>query len=215
MLVLGIVLGFVFASVVFSLARDTVYEAEAIVAVESEEELSSSEDAETFVNEAFSNVDSPELRREAMRQTDWSGDENSFERKREVQVITQQAGGGSAGLLVRFGSPTAEEAADAANTYAELFVERVTQLNERLAGGSLAATASIQSRAAAPERPSSPRPLLYALIAAGAGFLIGGAAALVIESRAQSWRGARDAELTLRAPVLGVIPEYLPEEEKS
>lgn len=212
-LVLGIVLGFVFASVVYSLARDTVYEAEVTVAIQSEGELSSGEDSETFVDGVFRDVDTVSLRRETMRQAGWSGSENEFERNREVQALVQQAGGGS-GLLVQFSSPTAEEAAGAANTYAELFVERVTQLNQRLAGGSLPATASVQSRAVAPEQPSSPRPLLYALAAAGTGLLIGGAAALVTESRAQSWRGARDAELTLRAPVLGVIPEYLPEEEE-
>jgi hypothetical protein len=38
--------------------------------------------------------------------------------------------------------------------------------------------------------------------------VLGGAAALLIEDRTRSWRDARDAELTLRAPVLGVIPDY-------
>ena len=31
---------------------------------------------------------------------------------------------------------------------------------------------------------------------------------MLLEGRARSWRDARDAELTLRAPVLGVIPDY-------
>ena len=53
-----------------------------------------------------------------------------------------------------------------------------------------------------------PRPLIYAAIAAGAGLLIGGAAALILEGRASGWRGVRDAELTLRVPVLGSIPDY-------
>ncbi len=30
----------------------------------------------------------------------------------------------------------------------------------------------------------------------------------MLESRARRWRGSKDAELTLRAPVLGVIPYY-------
>ena len=54
----------------------------------------------------------------------------------------------------------------------------------------------------------SPRPLIYAAVAAVAGLLIGGAAALVLEGRASGWRGVRDAELTLRVPVLGAIPDY-------
>jgi capsular polysaccharide biosynthesis protein len=56
--------------------------------------------------------------------------------------------------------------------------------------------------------PSSLRLLLYAAAAVAAGVLAGGAGALFLEGRARSWRGARDAELTLRAPVLGVIPDY-------
>jgi capsular polysaccharide biosynthesis protein len=54
----------------------------------------------------------------------------------------------------------------------------------------------------------SPRPLIYAAVAAGAGLLLGGAVALILEGRASGWRGVRDAELTLRAPVLGAIPDY-------
>jgi capsular polysaccharide biosynthesis protein len=50
--------------------------------------------------------------------------------------------------------------------------------------------------------------LLYALAAAAAGVLAGGVGALLLEGRTRSWRDARDAELTLRAPVLGVIPDY-------
>ena len=56
----------------------------------------------------------------------------------------------------------------------------------------------------------SPRPLIYAAIAAGAGLLLGGAAALILEGRASGWRDVRDAELTLKVPVLGTIPDYSP-----
>ena len=209
----GTVLAFVLASLVFSIVRDTVYEAEAIVVIESEGELSSGQDAESFVSGVFNDVDTQELRLETMKQAGWQDGEDSFERQRTVQAFARQDGGES-GLLVKFNSSTAEEASRLSNIYAELFVERVTQLNERFAGGSVAATASVQSRAVVPEQPSSPRPLLYAAIAAGTGLLVGGAVAFAIENRTQSWRGARDAELTLRAPVLGVIPEYSFEEEE-
>jgi capsular polysaccharide biosynthesis protein len=50
-------------------------------------------------------------------------------------------------------------------------------------------------------------------VAAGVGLLVGGAVALLREGRARSWRDAHDAELTLRAPVLGVIPDYSSIEE--
>jgi capsular polysaccharide biosynthesis protein len=95
-----------------------------------------------------------------------------------------------------------------------LFVERVESLNDqRLAGGALAADARLERRASAPESASGPGPLLYALVAVAAGMLLGGGIALLLESRANNWRDARDAELTLRAPVLGVIPEYPSGEE--
>ncbi len=41
---------------------------------------------------------------------------------------------------------------------------------------------------------------------------MGGSVTLALESRTRKWRGAKDAELTLRAPVLGVIPDYHLEE---
>lgn len=210
-LVLGAVLAFVLASLVFSVFRETVYRAEAVVVVVPEGELSSGQDAETFVGSVFSAVDTPELRAEVMRRAEWQEGESAYEQQREVQTFARQDGE-EAGLLIRFSASEPEAAARAANTYATLFVERVGQLNERLAGGSLAATADLQSRAATPDQPSSPRPLLYALGAAAAGLLAGGAVALALESHTQSWRGARDAELTLRAPVLGVIPDYSSEE---
>ena len=50
---------------------------------------------------------------------------------------------------------------------------------------------------------------LLTLAAGTWGLLLGGVGALVLESRARRWRGcSKDAELTLRAPVLGVIPYY-------
>lgn len=213
-MVLATVFTLVLVSLVFSLFQDRVYEAEATVSVEPEGELSSGQDVETFVNEVFRAADTRELRLEAMREAGWRAGERSFERQRSVQAFARQDGE-EAGLLIQFAASDADEAARAANASAALLVERVAQLNDRLAGGSLAATASMQEKAAPPQQPSSPRPLVYALIAAGAGLLAGGASALMLEGRTQSWRGARDAELTLMAPVIGVIPEYSGEEEEA
>lgn len=211
-MVLGAVLVLVIASLIFSLFRESVYKAEAIVSVAPRGELGSGQDAETFVDGIFRTVDTPELRTEVVQRAGWQEGAAEFERRREVQTFARQDGE-EAGLLIRFSAPDADEAARAANAYAALFVERVEQLNDRLAGGSVAATADVQSRAAAPEQRFSPQPLLYALVAAAAGLLVGGGVALALEGRTQSWRGARDAELTLQAPVLGVIPDYSPEEE--
>jgi len=111
-------------------------------------------------------------------------------------------------MLVRFSGHEPELAAQAANVYAKLFVKRVKLLDGgQLDGGVTAANAAVERKATPPER-SSLRPLIYAAVAAGAGLLLGGAAALLLEGRASGWRGVRDAELTLRAPVLGTIPDY-------
>ena len=67
-------------------------------------------------------------------------------------------------------------------------------------------------RRAAPSEGTGPPALLYAAVAAGAGLLLGGVAALSLEGRAGGWRDVRDAEVTLRAPVLGAIPDYSPAE---
>lgn len=212
-LVLGAVLVFVLPSLAFSIFQERVYKAEAIVRVMPQTELSSGQDAEPFVDSVFRVVNTEEFHSEVMRQARWGEDAARFEQRQEVQTFARQDGE-DAGLLIQFSAPDAEVAARAANTYAALFVERVEQLNDRLVGGSVAATASVQSRAAPPEQPSRPRPLLYTLVAAAVGLLAGGALALSLESRTQSWRGVRDAELTLQAPVLGLIPDYSPQEEE-
>ena len=58
-----------------------------------------------------------------------------------------------------------------------------------------------------PESRSDQRVFLAALAAGCGGLLVGGIGALFLEGRARRWSGSRDAELTLRAPVLGVIPD--------
>lgn len=210
-LVLGAVLAFVLASLAYSMFQETSYKAEAVAVVVPQVDSSSGQDAEAFVDGVRGAVDTQEFRAEVMQQAGWQEGESEFDQRLEIQTFVQQDSEES-GLKIRFFAPDAEEAARVANTYATLFVEHVGQLNDRLAGGSLSATVEVQSRAMTPEQPASPRPLLYALVATVVGLLAGGAVALALESRTQSWRGARDAELTLRAPVLGVIPDYSPEE---
>ena len=98
-----------------------------------------------------------------------------------------------------------------ANEYARAFAERAQELNEhRLAGGTLGAEVRV-ARDAVPPRPWAGRPLLYGILACFVGLLLGGVMALALEGRTRRWRGAKDGELTLRAPVLGVIPDHRPE----
>ena len=212
-LVAGVVVLLVLAALGFGVLRDPVYTAEATVTIIPQEPLQSAEERDAFLEEVRGVVTSDEdFNQEVISRAGWEGTPEQFRERLDPQTITT---GGEAGLRVRFSGSEPEQAARAANAYAELFVERVDQLNDdRIAGGSLAGDASMERKAAPPER-SSPRPLLYAIAAAGAGMLLGGGAALLLEGRARGWRDVRDAELTLRAPVLGVIPDYSSTEKEA
>ena len=196
-LVAGAVLILVLAAALFSVLHEPVYTAEATVVVQPHGE------SDAFMEEILGDVATDELMREVRREAGWRGGPEEFQDRLHVMQD------GRYGLRVRFSSSEPEEAARAANAYATLFVQRVERLNdERLAGGTLAADASVERRAAPPGNWPKLRPLLFAVAAIGTGVVLGGAAALLIEGRTRSWRDARDAELTLRAPVLGVIPDY-------
>lgn len=205
-LVLGTIAVFVLASFAYSLFQERVYTAEATILVTPQGGTGSGQDTESFLQEVEGAVSTDALLAEAMRRAELEG-ERPFEQRPEISQFVQQDSQES-GFRVRFSAPEAREAARVANEYATLFVNRVDDLNDRLAGGTLAADADVESRATVPDHPSSPRPLIYAALALVAGLVAGGAGALLLDSRTHSWRGARDAEMTLRAPVLGVIPEY-------
>lgn len=209
-LVLGTMVVFVAASVAYSLFyslfQERTYTAEAIVLVNSRDEASANQDTESFLQEVGGAVSTDEVLAQAMREAGWKNEE-SFRERLEVSQFVRQDNEES-GFRIEFSAPEAQEAARIANEYAALFVSQVGELNDRLAGVTLAAEAEVGSRAVAPDHPSSPRPLVYAVFALVAGMAVGGAGALLLDSRTRSWRGARDAEMTLRAPVLGMIPEY-------
>lgn len=212
-LVAGVVLLLVLVALGFGLFREPVYTAEAEVSIIPQEPLRSVEEREAFLEQVRGVVTADEdFNREVILRAGWEGTPEQFRERLDPQTVTS---GGEAGLRVRFSGSEPEQAALAANAYAELFVEKVGQLNDdRIAGGTLAADAAMEQRAVPPER-SSLRPLLYAVAAAVAGMLLGGAAALLLEGRARGWRDVRDAELTLRAPVLGVIPDYSSTEKEA
>ena len=206
LLVAGTVLVLVLLALLFGLFKEPVYTAGAVVNIEPREELSSTEEREAFMEEVRGDVVTGKLMRGVVRRAGWEAGVAQFRERLEVEPFVTR--NGETGLQVRFSGSQPEQAARAANAYAEVFVERVERLNdERLAGGALAADASVERRAAPPEG-SGLRLLIYAGVAAGVGLLAGGVGALLLEGRARSWRDARDAELTLRAPVLGVIPDY-------
>jgi len=208
---LGVVLVLAGTALLFGLFREPVYTAEAAVSLAPRDELDDEEAREAFVQELQSVVVTEDLLWEVMDQTDAKAGTREFPELSDIRPFVTSDGG--AGMLVRFSGPEPELAARAANVYARLFVDRVELLDGgQLDGGVTAANAAVERKATPPER-SSLRPLIYAAVAAGAGLLLGGAAALLLEGRASGWRGVRDAELTLRAPVLGAIPDYSPTED--
>ena len=206
LLVVGVVLVLAGTALLFGLFREPVYTAEATVGLRPRDELNDEEAKEAFVQEVQNAVVTEDLLWETRERTEVGT--RGFPELSDVRPFVTSEGG--AGMLVRFSGPDPELAARAANVYAGLFVDRVERLEgARPTAGVPAADAAVEREAVPPER-SSLRPLVYAAVAAGAGLLLGGAAALLLEGRASGWRGVRDAELTLRVPVLGTIPDYSP-----
>jgi uncharacterized protein involved in exopolysaccharide biosynthesis len=201
LLVVGIVVSLVLLALLFALFRDPVYTAEAAVSLEPRERLVSDEEREDFVGQVRGAVVATDgFMQEVMRRAGWEADLRGFRERFDFDTVPR---GDEVAMLVRFSASEPEQAARAANAYAELFVARAGELND-----AQPASDAVLERRAVPPEGSSMRFLLYAAAAVAAGVLAGGAGAMLLEGRTRSWRDARDAELTLRAPVLGVIPDY-------
>ena len=223
LLVGGVALGLVFAAALLALVREPVYVAEAALAVSATDdglgpEESGSEDPDeradadespaSPIQRVMDAVTPGELSRETMRRVGWTAGPREFNERLELE--DNYATGE---ILVRFSSKDPAEARRIANEYAKVLAERTEELNRRgPVGGTLAAEAEVARTAASPQS-GAVSPLFYVGAAGFVGLLLGGGIALVLESGTRTWRGARDAELTLRAPVLGVIPDYASGEE--
>jgi uncharacterized protein involved in exopolysaccharide biosynthesis len=205
LLVVGVVLILAGIALIFGLFREPVYTAEAKVSVRPQEELDGEEARLAFLEGVRGAVVTQEMLSEVRRRAGWEGGPKAFSERLDPKTVVNMDGG--PGLQVRFSANRPGQAALAANAYAELFARGVEDLGDRpLADGVPVAEAVVEQKAV--PGSYSPRPLIYAAIAAGVGLLVGGAAAFALEGRASGWRGVRDAELTLRVPVLGTIPDY-------
>jgi uncharacterized protein involved in exopolysaccharide biosynthesis len=205
LLIVGVVLVLAGIALLFGLFREPVYTAEAKVSVRPQEKPDSDEAVLAFLEEVRGAVVAQEMLSKVRRRAGWEASPKAFSERLDPRTVVNADG--APGLQIRFHGDDPGQAALAANAYAELFVERVEDLGDRPpAAGVQVAEAVVEQKALPGDY--SPRPLIYAAIAAGAGLLIGGAAALILEGRASGWRGVRDAELTLRVPVLGTIPDY-------
>ena len=204
LLVVGVVLVFAGIALLFGIFREPVYTAEAKVSVRPQEELDD-EAMLAFLEEVRGAVVTQEMLSEVRRRAGWEAGPKTFSERLDPRTVANTNDG--SGLQIRFLGNEPGQAALAANAYAELFVEGVEDLGDRTLYDGVPVADTVVVQRAVPG-DYSPRPLIYAAIAAGAGLLIGGAAALILEGRASGWRGVRDVELTLRVPVLGTIPDY-------
>jgi uncharacterized protein involved in exopolysaccharide biosynthesis len=198
-LVVGCTLFFFVTALLYGLLRQPVYTAEATLSVLSEEGGGA---AESF-DEVLSGLQESEAARgvseEAAERAGWEA--SDFNERLEWEQVSDEE------VEVRFSDSRPEEATRAANAYVDVFVEHVEELEGRLAGGTVAVEAGVGRYAETPERRSGPNVFLAAIGSGVCGLLVGGIGALFLEGRARRWSGSRDAELTLRAPVLGVIPD--------
>lgn len=203
--VAGCTILFLAIALLYVLSQDPVYTAEATLSVRSQEEIGPT--TGNF-DEILSGLQDPAatsrdgFTEEAAERAEWEVGQDDFNERLEWEPVNEEE------VRVRFSASTPEEAARAANSYAEVFVERVRELEGRPVGGSIAVDAGIERVAEPPERRSDQGVFLAAVAAGVGGLLVGGIAALFLESRARRWSGSIDAERTLRAPVLAVIPDY-------
>ncbi len=205
LLVVGVVLVLAGVTLLFGLFRGPVYTAEARVSVMPQGGLDGEEARFAFLEGVRGAVVTEKMLGEVRRRAGWKAGPEAFSKRLDPMPFVSRDGG--SGLRIRFSGDDPERAARAANAYAQLFVDGVDALGDRpLVDGVPVAEARVEHRAL--PGGYSPRPLIYAAIAAGVGLLLGGAAALVLEGRASGWRDVRDAELTLKVPVLGTIPDY-------
>jgi capsular polysaccharide biosynthesis protein len=164
--------------------------------------------SEALIQRVWGVVDEKELSLETMRRVGYA---SSLEEFTERLDLEDDYGAGT--ILVSFSADDAEEARSVADEYAKVLVERTDDLNRQgPVGGTLATEVEVSGKAEL-LRGRAATSLLYGAAAGFAGLLVGGGVAFALESRTRRWRGARDAELTLRAPVLGVIPDYALEEK--
>src|SRR3990170_8459068 len=202
--VAGCTILFLAIALLYVLSQDPVYTAEATLSVRSQEEIGPTGN----FDEILSGLQDPaatsrgRFTEEAAERAEWEDGQDDFNERLEWEPVNDEE------VRVRFSASTPEEAARAANAYAEVFVERVRELEGRPVGGSVAVDAGIERVAEPPERRSDREVFLAAVAAGVGGLLVGGIAALFLESRARRWSGSIDAERTLRAPVLAVIPDY-------
>jgi capsular polysaccharide biosynthesis protein len=201
-LVAGCTFLFLAVALLYAFTKEAVYTAEATLSVRSEDGITPAGSPNEVFSRLRDSTITDGLSEEAARRVGWESTQSDFNERLYWEPANNEE------MKVGFSARSPDEAARAANAYAEVLVERIAEFEGRLAGGTLAVDAGVEKAAEPPEHRSDRRVFLAALAAGCGGLLVGGIGALFLEGRARRWSGSRDAELTLRAPVLGVIPDF-------
>jgi capsular polysaccharide biosynthesis protein len=201
-LVAGCTILFLAIALLYAFSKEPVYTAEATLSVRSEEGIAPTGNSNEILSRLRDSTVTDRLPEEAARRAGWQSSQSDFNDRLYWEPSNNEE------VKVGFLARTPEEAARAANAYSEVLVERVAEFEGRLAGGTVAVDAEVEKVAEPPESRSDRRVFLAVVAAGCGGLLVGGIGALFLEGRARQWSGSRDAELTLRAPVLGVIPDF-------
>ena len=200
-LVAGCTILFLAIALLYAFTKEPVYTAEATLSVRSEEGIAPTGNSNEVLSRLRDSTVTDLLPEEAARRAGWQSSQSDFNERLYWEPNNEE-------VKVGFSARTPEEAARAANAYSDVLVERVAEFEGRLAGGTVAVDAEVEKAAEPPESRSDGRVFLAVVAAGCGGLLVGGIGALFLEGRARQWSGSRDAELTLRAPVLGVIPDF-------
>ncbi len=201
-LVAGCTILFLAIALLYAFSKEPVYTAEATLSVRSKEGIAPTGNSNEVLSRLRDSTVTDRLPEEAARRAGWQSSQSDFNDRLYWEPSNNEE------VKVGFLARTPEEAARAANAYSEVLVERVAEFEGRLAGGTVAVDAEVEKVAEPPESRSDRRVFLAVVTAGCGGLLVGGIGALFLEGRARQWSGSRDAELTLRAPVLGVIPDF-------
>jgi capsular polysaccharide biosynthesis protein len=201
-LVAGCTILFLAIALLYAFSKEPVYTAEATLSVRSQEGIAPTGNTNEVLSRLRDSTVTDRLPEEAARRAGWQSSQSDFNDRLYWEPSNNEE------VKVGFLARRPEEAARAANAYSEVLVERVAEFEGRLAGGTVAVDAEVEKVAEPPESRSDRRVFLAVVAAGCGGLLVGGIGALFLEGRARQWSGSRDAELTLRAPVLGVIPDF-------
>ncbi len=205
-MVLGVISVFLLIAAVYTLSREPAYTAEARLAVESRNDGISGLETEGFAGSAYVEVASDDaLVDEAASRSGWSAGSDEFREALDIGYFDRS--GGSSGVEVGFTAAEPQMAIQAVNAYTELLAERIPATEPEGAVGTVNEV-RLENRAVTASTSGGYRPVFNLLSAGLIGCVVGGGAAFLLDTRTRSWRNARDAEITLHAPVLGTIPDY-------